>query len=463
MGMSAVASIAGFMKRHVLGQSLIRRNPFYYERSRALLDSAESLSLEHRRAWSEGQVRRTLEALRGTEYGRTVRGGDTLASWPLLEKENLRHGLKAFTTGNEWLSAPATTGGTSGVPLRVLRSLEAIVFEQAAIDSVIHSVGADARGARTAVLRGDNPRDIVVSPNPDSQVISGGRILTMSANAVTLRSAEHIADTLDKFQPELLCAYPTALETLCRYLRDANRRLSIPAVVTSSEVVRKDAWDLVEQTLGCRMADYYGQAERVAFASATHAREYRFHYRYSRVEFIPYDGPALVRDVAYKVYEIVGTSFWNFLLPIVRYRTGDLIRVPAQWGASELEELSLGLRTFEGVLGRQQEILVCPNGIRITGLGSVPHQVSNVLRLQVVQEDIDTARILVLPTPEFSQTDADVLMANARSRIPPEVNLTIEIATRLEHTPRGKTPLIVHRPPVHDALRRQGIEPLFTR
>ena len=28
---------------------------------------------------------------------------------------------------------------------------------------------------------------------------------------------------------------------------------------------------------------------------------------------------------------------------------------------------------------------------------------------------------------------------------------------------RGKTPHIVHRPPVHDALRRSGVEPLFTR
>jgi len=27
----------------------------------------------------------------------------------------------------------------------------------------------------------------------------------------------------------------------------------------------------------------------------------------------------------------------------------------------------------------------------------------------------------------------------------------------------GQTPLIVHRPPVHDALRRHGVEPLFTR
>ena len=42
-------------------------------------------------------------------------------------------------------------------------------------------------------------------------------------------------------------------------------------------------------------------------------------------------------------------------------------------------------------------------------------------------------------------------------------NVTVEIASRLERTPRGKTPLIVHRPRVHDALRSHGIEPLFTR
>jgi phenylacetate-CoA ligase len=163
------------------------------------------------------------------------------------------------------------------------------------------------------------------------------------------------------------------------------------------------------------------------------------------------------------LYEVVGTSFWNNLLPIVRYRTGDLIRLPTSWGERELEELSLGLRTFEGVLGRQQELLVCPQAIRITGIGCIPHEVKNVLRFQVVQEDLDEARIFVLPDAKFTVSDAEVLLANARARIPPNVNVTVEIAPRLERTPRGKTPLIVHRPPVHDALRRHGIEPLFTR
>ena len=42
------------------------------------------------------------------------------------------------------------------------------------------------------------------------------------------------------------------------------------------------------------------------------------------------------RDSKHRLYEIVGTSFWNGLLPIVRYRTGDLVRLPADWGEREL-------------------------------------------------------------------------------------------------------------------------------
>ncbi|HEU4589617.1 MAG TPA: hypothetical protein VFS13_01810 [Steroidobacteraceae bacterium] len=461
--MSALTSVGLFLKKHVLGQSLIRRNPMYYDQACTTLEEVESMDLAGRRAWVAAQLARTLELSGGTEYGRSVRGGETLSSWPLLEKESLRHGLQSFVSGFDWLSAPATTGGTSGVPLKVLRSLQAIVFEQASIDRLIRAAGAEPLTDRTAVLRGDNPRDLEISPNPDSETINGGRMLTMSANAVTHISAEFVADKLEKFQPRLLCAYPTALETLCRFLRDANRRLSIPAVVTSSEVFRPDAWRLTERMLGARIIDYYGQAERVAFAYASAPREYRFSCAYSHVEFVPYDGPALPRGTPYRLYEIVGTSYWNSVLPIVRYRTGDLIRIPASWGAAELEELSLGLRPFDGVLGRQQEIIVVPHSVRLSGIGCLPHDVPNVLRMQVVQESFDETRIFVLPTEEFCKDDAQILLANARARIPDEVNVTVELASRLERTPRGKTPLIVHRPPVHDVLRRQGIEPLFTR
>jgi phenylacetate-CoA ligase len=181
------------------------------------------------------------------------------------------------------------------------------------------------------------------------------------------------------------------------------------------------------------------------------------------VELIPHEGGLLTGNSPYRQYEIVGTSFWNEILPLVRYRTGDLIRVPAAWGSAELEELALGIRTFEGVLGRQQEIIVCPQPVRLSGVGCIPRAVDNVIRLQLVQERLDAVRVLVLPTPEFAANDASNLLANVRARVPDDVDVTVEIVSRLERTPRGKTPLIVHRPAVHDALRSNGLEPLFTR
>jgi phenylacetate-CoA ligase len=163
-----------------------------------------------------------------------------------------------------------------------------------------------------------------------------------------------------------------------------------------------------------------------------------------------------------RLYEIIGTTFWNTLMPLVRYRTGDLIMLPADWGKAELEELALGVRTFRGVLGREQEILVTPRAIRLTGFDQLPHSVEHVLRLQVVQETPNSARILVVPATGFSAVDAAQLLENARSRVPEDIHLTVEIATWLRRTPRGKTPLLVHQPPVHEALRRAGVEPATT-
>jgi phenylacetate-CoA ligase len=459
---SAAAAFVHRLKRHVVGESLVRRNPFYYERSRRLLDKLEDLDLVGRRAWTREQLARTLGAAQTTEYGCVVRGGGDIHSWPLLNKELLRNRMRDFITGSEWFSAPANTGGTAGVPLKLVRSFDGIVFEQACIDRLVSQLGLNPRTARTAVLRGDNLQDPRTLTCPDGVSANGGRSRIFCAHAVSPQNIDRIADALENFAPQLLCAYPSALEALCRLLQQRGRRLTIPAVLTSSEVLKPEAWTLAGETLGCRIIDYYGQAERVAFAYASAPREYRFLPGYAYVEFVRHDAELLPAGGQDRLYEVVGTAFWNNLMPLVRYRTGDLVRLPAAWGESQLQELSLGLRSFRGFLGREQEVMAVPAGIRLTGLESMPHDVEHVLRIQVVQETLESARILVIPAPGFSDEDAAKLLANARSKLPAEMRVSIEVSQWLERTPRGKTPLVIHRPPVHEALRRAGVEPMQT-
>jgi phenylacetate-CoA ligase len=460
--MSAALSFVDRLKRHVVGDSLVRRNPFYYGRSHRVLEQLERQDLETRRAWSRAHLARTLAAARRTEYGKLAGGTDDLGTWPLMDKELLRNRLHAFTTRGEWLAAPANTGGTSGAPLKLVRSLDGIVFEQACVDRMVRGLGLDPRTARTVLLRGDSPQD-ARTQSTEGVSANGGRSLVFSAHVVTPGNVDRLADTLEHFAPQLLCAYPGALQPLCRLMLERGRRLEVPAVLTSSEMLKPEAWDLARDALGCRLADYYGQSERIAFACAFAPREYRFLPGYSHVEFVPHVSRLLPADSPDRLYEVIGTSFWNSLMPLVRYRTGDLIRLPAGWGPDELEELALGLRSFPGILGRQQEVLVCPDVVRISGLDAIPHEVRHILRIQVVQETLASARIRVVPMPGFDGADAAQLLSNVRARVPADVTLTVEIADELERTPRGKTPLVVYRPPVHAALRRAGFEPLPTR
>jgi phenylacetate-CoA ligase len=461
--MSAVASIAGYMKRQVLGQSLIRRNPIYYDRVRTLLDRNGSQDQAARRAWSDEQLRRTLRIARNTEYGKRVGGGETLDSWPLLEKEKLRGAQQAFTTGPSWLSAPAATGGTTGIPLKLVRSLHGIVFEQVCQDRLIEELGADPRHSRVAILRGDNIKDPNDLEPPHWEISNAGRCMVFSSNVLMRETVRDYVQALQDFKPQLLCAYPTSLEYLCRLIREQGLELHIPCVLTSSEVLKREAWALAQETLGCRLADYYGQAERVAFAYAFAPRDYRFLPWYSHVELVPFKSEQIADAGRGGLFEIIGTSYWNDLMPLVRYRTGDLVRLPEDWGEREIEEVVLGMRPFSGVLGREQEILVCPKGVRLTGIDHIPRDVSHILRIQVIQESLDDVRILVLPATGYSESDAAQLLQNARAKVPATMHLRIETAQSLERTPRGKTPLVIHRPPVQEHLRRQGIEPSVTR
>src|SRR5262245_16403230 len=72
-GMSATLAFVDRLKRHVVGENFVRRNPFYYERSRRLLDRLEGMDLEGRRAWTQEQLGRTLAVARRTDYGCIVR------------------------------------------------------------------------------------------------------------------------------------------------------------------------------------------------------------------------------------------------------------------------------------------------------------------------------------------------------------------------------------------------------
>jgi phenylacetate-CoA ligase len=421
------------------GDLAVRRNPLYYSAARERLEAMQRAGLDERRAWTARQLAEVLWAARHTGYGKRVRGTRDLASWPLLEKADVRAEPAAFAGGG-LLTSRASTGGTSGSPLPIARSLASVVFEQACIDRMMASMGAAPAQARIAVLRGDNVKDPSDFRPPYWKLAAGGKRLVLSSNHLNAATAPLYAEALEQFAPDVLWAYPTALEALCVNLRKADRALAIARVLTSSEVLHPAVWRLATATLGCRLVDYYGQAERVAFAWADTPGEYRFLPGYAHVELLPAgDG----------LHEIVGTSLWNRSMPLVRYRTGDLIRLQGK----DAEKVTLGLETFAGVLGRDTDILISPEGVKLTGIDHFQRDIANLVRIQVIQESAEEVRILVLATGGFGEADAAALLANVRRKLPASMRVSLERVSGLERTSLGKIPFVIHRPEVKALLK----------
>jgi phenylacetate-CoA ligase len=325
--------------------------------------------------------------------------------------------------------------------------LRAVAAEQASIDRVLRVSGIRSPAlARIAILRADTIKDINDHSPPYWTYTHRGERLVFSSHHLNAATLPHYIGQLKAFAPEVLWVYPTALEALCRLLEDSGQRVPVARVLSSSEVLTSEARALAEQFLGCALMDYYGQAERVAFAYSTGAGEYRFLPGYSHVEFQPAGGKS---DATY--HEIVGTPLWNEAMPLVRYRTGDLIKVPSTWGPAELLEVAHGVRTFSEVLGRTADALVRPDGGRIVGMNRVPLGVDHIQRLQIIQEQLDVIRVLVLTRPGFGPDDSERLLHNLRARIPREMNIRIEVTDKLERTARGKTPMMIIREQVRAA------------
>lgn len=449
---AALQSLDAALKRSSFGERLIRRNPLYYGAAQRQFATLRGANLSERAAWTSTRLRKMLRVAAGAAYGASVRRGERIRQWPLLDKELIRSNADAFHASQRWLRARAHTGGTTGTPLKLIRSPESVAVEQVCFDDVLRALGALPESAKIAVLRGDNIKAMSDVQPPFWTHSLGGRRLTLSSNHLSERTLPHYIEALSKFDADVLWVYPTTLESLCLLLQRTGHRLRVERVLSSSEMLRKDVWLLAKATLGCEIADRYGQAERVAAAVALAPDVHYFVPGYAHIELVPRS-----LDGAAAVYEIVGTSLWNTAMPLVRYRTGDLIEAPCEWGVRELREIALGVRPFTGVIGRAHDVLIAPDSSGVlTGIDHIQRGIDRLIRLQVVQERPDLIVLRVLTASGFSDEDADQLMRNARSKIPPTAEVRIEQTTALQRTSSGKTPFVVRSPVVQDALHHIG-------
>ncbi|UJP05250.1 MAG: hypothetical protein LZF61_10540 [Nitrosomonas sp.] len=421
---------------------LLRYNPFYYNPVRKMLNELESMDRSARLAVSEDLTQRTLRWASRLPGG--VSADVPLQQRPLIEKSDVRDHLEQFCLPG-LIRIPAATSGTTGIPVKLARSLRCIASEQAFIDDLMGVWNLTFRDARMARLRADSIKSPTDRTPPYGAYREGGRKLLLSSNHLSPATAKWFYDELKQFNAEVLFTHPSSGEALARFMQQQGLTLNIPLVLTSSEMLQPSGRLLMEAAYNATVIDYYGMAERVVFAAGLAVGAYFFNPLYGRVELNPIeDGEA---PKGHRAYEIVATGFWNDAMPLVRYRSGDRAIVPDHYTASDIEDVTLGLKPVVSIQGRDKEHLISPRGEVLVGLTHAAYGVKGLVRMQVIQEVRDAIDVKVVIDPRIGNIDEAQLLHNLRGFVPEDMQIVINKVDDIERLPSGKTPFVIRRLP----------------
>ena len=423
-----------------------------YDEFVALARSAEEWTEEQLREYQLTQLRTVLThaaetcpfyrdrfAAAGFQPSR-LRSLDDLAGCPPTTKRDLLEHLPDMVSARYPPSQRLylTTGGSTGVPVGFY--LERGVSrpkEQAFLEAMWRRAGYfDA--ARLAVIRGyvtsDRARGSITSYDATRDWL-----MLSSYHLSPERYPEYVS-ALERFQPDFLHAYPSAALQLAGFLERAGEtlRVTLRGVLCGSERLTLPQKRLLDHVFRCRVYRWYGHSERVVLAGEGRRSElFYFFPQYGFVELGPPNEEGLC--------EVIGTSFHNLAMPLVRYHTGDFVR-PATGadGARELPWLAAA-----DVVGREQEFLVSATGRRISLTAFNMHDdvFDHLLAVQFYQDRNGVAEFRYVAGPHFHSSRLSAIERRVRQKLGDDFQVEYRAVSEVEKTPRGKHRWLVSRLP----------------
>lgn len=362
---------------------------------------------------------------------------EQLAAYPQLTKSDLLAHRDELVNPQ----APAnqalyiTTGGSSGVPVGFyLQRGVSRAKEQAYFDTLWARRGYRP-GERVAVVRG-----WVTSSN------AGGKIsyydatrdwLILSSYHLTIERLPEYIDELRRFRPRHLHAYPSAALLLARGLEQTGARLGLElgSVLCGSEKLSAPSQAYLERILGAPVFHWYGHSERVLLAGqARRSNHLYFSPTYGYVEFGPADEQGN--------QEIIGTSFHNEVMPLIRYRTGDFARFP------DHAERELPMLEIEAVVGREYEYLLSGTGrqISLTAINMHDGIFDGLIAVQFYQRSPGAVEFRYQPGMHWNESAVEAMRAGLQRKLGDDFTLVLRQVSEVEKTKAGKHMWLVTEP-----------------
>ena len=417
---------------------------------------SQSYSTEEFRVYQERELRTLLTwAFHRVPYYREmsstagcrvsdIRSIEDLRALPTLSKQTMRSNPHKFLVDGRTprFCNKGFTSGTTGTPLTIYEPRVAFSRRWSFVLRLRRWAGLqNAAWPRRAQFTG---RDIV----PDSAVNPTakywrhnypGNALLFSTTHISAESAPAYVRMLRDFRPELVDGYPSALLALSRLCKSAEISLPRPkAIIVSAETLDDETRQEIEDAFQARVFNQYASSEPSCFWCDCECGNLHQNPEYGISEILDENGLPVAPGQA---GEVVVTSFLNPVMPLIRYRLGDL----AVRGPDTPCACGRAMPRVERIVGRTDDILFIPGRGYVGRLDPVFKGVSNIVEAQIVQESLNTLSVLLVPAEGFSESTERLLRDNIVKKVGDQITLAIHKVDRVPRGPNGKFRAVISK------------------
>ena len=311
------------------------------------------------------------------------------------------------------------TGGSSGEPMSVRRTLFEDRLLQAYRLKVLFGLG----------LRINDRRSAVVIEGLEKPPFYSSLGLLRHQDIHCVLPSEEILARLRANRPHILRGYPATLSWIAGQMDDADRRQIRPRFITTdSEILTRDMRERIQAGFGAPVIDFYDSHE---FNMIAWQRPGTDSYQVSEASVIAevlHDG----RPVGLgQQGEFVGTALHSWAMPFLRFRLGDLvIRGESPSTLKEIQGRSMDRFVFSG-----------GNSLHPYALSKPLFQIAPWLRqFQIIQEHDNQIRVKLVPSAGVSPSpEALTAVRNAMNAVlGADVVVKVELTELIPPEPNGK-------------------------
>lgn len=360
-----------------------------------------------------------------------------ISKFPTMTKRDLKdhyHDLiNAKTPRSKHLVT--TTGGSTAEPARFLHIKGVTRSKERAFIHSGWSRGGYYPRAKTVQLKGRTVG------NPEKKIFwqyeAIQNYLEMDSNYLTLENIPYYVEAILKFTPEFMIGYASSVYLLAKYMNESGiTPPKLRCVYLASENVYEWQREYLKNYFKCQIFSHYGHSEMLLLGmECEHSHNLHFFPQYGFLEVLAENGTAIAPQRG-AVGELVGTSFHNELMPLIRYKTQDLGR----WGDQHCK-CGRHYPILEEVEGRLQEFIVTRDRrlISICVMGAAHFDVLDyVYETQYYQDTPGKLVLKVAAKQGFNNAHKQMLLKAVQDKTGSDVSVSVELVDRIKRTKNGK-------------------------